>query len=62
MNTRFCDSRLIQVIETIVKEGAGTGESPFRQIIYYTRPEDGKVLAKHDPLTASVDYVIEEQK
>ena len=44
----FRGARLIQVLETHVLEGNGTKSDLYRVVIYYSDPENGKLLAKYD--------------
>jgi hypothetical protein len=47
--TNFRSVRLIRVIECVTLEGAGTPDSPARQVTTYT-DLDGNTLAVHDPI------------
>lgn len=55
MNTRHVGvkARMLQVIKTTTMQGAGTPESPIREVVHYWSFQ-GELLAERDPFLCDV--------
>ena len=53
--------RLVQVIESVVKRGEGTPESPIREVVQY-HALSGEFLAEHDPVREARRATMESNK
>jgi len=49
---RLSSSRVVQVIQTVVMEGAGNEADPFREVVYYYH-FNGSVICRHDQAATS---------